>query len=148
MEQSKHKIEEPRPIVIFFQGIPGLGKNTVGNYILTNYPEYQWFLIDQDAFNGNTKKCQQAFNELIKKNSNILLVRNNACEEQYIAYLAYLKDVKYRIIFIYPNEAFNDQKKNLLPICKNAVKNRPEHLLNKLPVEKRVKILYIFISKF
>ncbi len=95
-------------IVIFFQGLQGSGKSTIGAEICSQFeklgklPKY----IEQDDYWGDTLACQGALHHAISSESGpdiILVTRCNANQSQYKKYLDIAHKLPCVVSFVSPN---------------------------------------------
>lgn len=89
-EEFDLSIEPSRKKVIFFQGVPGIGKTTVAEAIKrTSDDPQKWAIVEQDWFYGCGKTCLSWIMFLLKTSpvQNIIISRCNACPKQYMHFL-------------------------------------------------------------
>jgi hypothetical protein len=124
-ETNGYKIrDETKPAyVIFFQGIQGTGKSTLGNYVETNIDKLSVQVIEQDRFYGCTNSTQGFLYHCINNFDGpdvILITRCNANLKQYERYLDICKKLPTVIKFICPNIV----NPLYLSVCLEGVINR------------------------
>ncbi len=150
--QFKVEFHEIPRLVVFFKGIPGLGKSTIGHLLSSqlNHAGYQTLTLEQDDFKGKTagKQCFLKFQDYLKKTQNriILVQRNNANLSQYQGYLDTARDQGCRILIINPAEI---NLKSLLLVCIESVLNRKDHkTFTELKPELRAKLVLTYAVEF
>lgn len=104
---SERKYSDPA-IVIFFQGLQGSGKSTVGAELCTQLSNLgiSTQYIEQDEFWGDTMACQGALYHAIASNSGpkvILVTRCNVNTTQYKRYIDVAQKLPCVISFVSPN---------------------------------------------
>jgi hypothetical protein len=154
LENYKFKLEIksiPR-LVVFFKGIPGLGKSHIGHLLATelNSKGYQTTTLEQDDFKGKTagKQCFMAFCNYLKNKDNriILLQRNNANLSQYQSYLEEARNQGCRILTLVPDEI---RTISLLLTCIEAVLARKGHkTFDLLAPEVKAKLVLTYAIEF
>lgn len=117
--------------VIFFQGIPGLGKTTVA-FSLKGILEARGKTveeIDQDRFKGNRKKFAKALWILFDKDYDYIIIHRNSANAKQYAWIA--KECFARgflTTMFYPSVLYDPEKKDaILATCQAAVKTRGPH---------------------
>lgn len=72
--------------VVFLQALQGSGKTTIARSLCQNKPT--WAFIEQDQFNGDTRKCQEALEELLESGTEVVIIsRCNMNLQHYRKYL-------------------------------------------------------------
>ena len=94
--------KEP-PLVVFMQGISGIGKSTIYKLISDRINVDQ---VEQDVYHGDTKMTQFRLKQLINQNNGnpIIISRNNANNKHYDNYLKIAMENNTKIIFISNND--------------------------------------------
>ena len=97
------------PLVIFFQGIQGLGKSETAHALSLRLiaAGHRPIIIEQDLFWGCTKTTQSAFFHYIAGLDNydiIILSRNNSSTVEYGSYLEIAHSLPSKVIFIAPEQ--------------------------------------------
>ena len=136
-------------LLVIVQGVPGLGKNSIGEKVASMNPK--WKSIDQDSFKGKKsgEMCFRAFKKLLTTDGVdvILLLRNNSNMSQYGKYALFAKENQWKTLALYPNEILTRQT-DLILVCMNTVLGRVNHVFDKLERNLRVKLVLAFYSQF
>ena len=75
-----------RQFVVFLQSLQGSGKTTIARLVCKN--NLNWKEIDQDRFNGDTRKCQEALKKLLESGTEVIIIgRCNINLQHYKKYL-------------------------------------------------------------
>ena len=75
-----------RQTVVFLQALQGSGKTTIARTLCENKPT--WAFIEQDQFNGDTRKCQEALEKLLESGTEVIIIsRCNMNLQHYKKYL-------------------------------------------------------------
>jgi len=124
-------------LVVLWQGMPGLGKNYIGervsDMLCRNGIISQW--MDQDSFvkdHGNKAGAValKHFSDLLGDpfNEVVMVLRNNADESQYRKYINTAKEFDWQIMMLYPSEIVDTtDRARLVATCMSAVINRTDH---------------------
>lgn len=139
-------------LIIFFKGIPGLGKSYIGKLLSEqlNAKGYQTTTLEQDDFKGKTagKQCFLAFCNYLKNKDNriIILQRNNANLSQYQSYLEEARNQGCRILTLAPDEI---NTLSLLVTCIEAVLTRQGHkTFDSLAPAMKAKIVMTYALEY
>lgn len=84
------KVNKPKQLVVFIQALQGTGKSTIAELVCkkARSEENDWKYIEQDQFNGDTKKCQEALKQLLKAGTEVIIIsRCNMNLQHYKNYL-------------------------------------------------------------
>lgn len=84
------KEKKPKQLVLFIQALQGSGKSTIAELVCqkARSEENDWKYIEQDQFNGDTKKCQEALKQLLKAGTEVIIIsRCNMNLQHYKNYL-------------------------------------------------------------
>lgn len=84
------KEEKQKQVVIFIQSSQGSGKSTIANLVCQKAGSLSrnWKYIEQDQFNGDTKKCQEALKQLLEEGTEVIIIsRCNINLQHYKKYL-------------------------------------------------------------
>ena len=72
--------------VVFLQALQGSGKTTIARTLCEN--KSTWEFIEQDQFNGDTRKCQEALKKLLESGTEVIIIsRCNMNLQHYKKYL-------------------------------------------------------------
>ncbi len=72
--------------VVFLQALQGSGKTTIARSVCKN--NTNWEFIEQDQFNGDTRKCQEALKKLLESGREVVIIsRCNMNLQHYKKYL-------------------------------------------------------------
>lgn len=75
-----------RQFVVFLQSLQGSGKTTIAHLLCENNPK--WKFIEQDQFNGDSIKCQEALKILLESGTEVVVIsRCNMNLQHYKKYL-------------------------------------------------------------
>lgn len=75
-----------RQVSVFLQALQGSGKTTIARSVCKNNPN--WEFVEQDQFNGNTRKCQEALKKLLESGTEVVIIsRCNMNLQHYKKYL-------------------------------------------------------------
>ena len=142
-------------ILVLVQGLPGLGKTAVGDYITGFRPTPGVATLEQDRFNGNTEKCQAALREQLADPQlhTIFLMRNNANVKQYAAYASLAKRANWRVLAVMPSELTDGRDSqaagHLFTVCQETILTRKGHPgFDALPPSRRKGVLKMFYNQF
>jgi len=139
-------------IVVFMQGVPGLGKNTISRPVETLLREVSvnCISIDQDSFismygKNAGKACLKKFNEFLacKQYKVILVLRNNAEPKQYNTYVSNAMSAGWKTLIL---KVADPLEATLFNVCAESVLLRSGHVFDSMVKEERVRILACFFS--
>lgn len=72
--------------VVFLQALQGSGKTTIARSVCKN--NLNWEFVEQDQFNGDTRKCQEALKKLLESETEVVIIsRCNMNLQHYRKYL-------------------------------------------------------------
>ena len=144
-------------ILVVLQGIPGLGKNTVGELAVAEMnrnPTYHPGLVpgqspdsvppvaaclDQDRFaragyppRQTGAMCRAELERLLVQPhlAYLFLMRNNANPDQYKSYVRLARDYGWKTLGVVPREMTTPAVDRLVQICHQAVTDRTDHPMN------------------
>jgi hypothetical protein len=165
----EYKLELPdkkaNGLLVFAQGVPGLGKNYVGEFVKKDLltKGVKTALVDQDMFIKTTHtnnpakakttasadksgvECRNFVYDLMEKKSVevILLQRNNATKNQYDDIAKKAQSLGWKTI-LYEPQNYTDPK--FILTCASSVLTRTGHSFDSLPAIKRLEIMVMFIN--
>ena len=140
-------------LLVLFQGIPGIGKTTLAEWI----KQHSWACetLEQDTFKGNSAACLGALSKMLAGDARvILLARNNGNIKEYSKYIRAACEAGWKTLVVTPSELTDDvapnHKGELLKICEESVKTRTGHLTitDDIKPESKVRIVRSRLSKF
>ena len=136
-------------LLVIIQGIPGLGKNTIGEKVASG--NKNWISIDQDSFKGKKagELCLKFFKDALKKDKYdvVLLLRNNSNMSHYGKYALFAKEMYWKTLVLYPTEIIS-KPNDLILVCMDTVVHRLKHVFDKLDKNKRMALVIAFYSQF
>lgn len=149
-EDTTFKITFENKLVVILQGIPGIGKNAIADY-LAKILRKRVSVLDQDRYahlgkKVASQKCRDVFKELLGSGDYdvIILARNNAITFQYTTYLDMAQDALWKTVVVRPEEVDTSHRDELIAVCIQSVLERDDHpTMNGTP-EKRLEIVSLF----
>ena len=149
LEEASEQYISKNKLLVIVQGIPGLGKNSIGEAVASLNPK--WVSIDQDSFKGKKagELCFKRFKSLITSDAYdvVLLLRNNSNMSHYGKYALFAKEQHWKTVALYPKEIISNPAK-LIATCMNTVVHRTSHVFDKLDNATRIKLVLVFYSQF
>ena len=148
------KIQHKNCLAVILQGIPGIGKNTVADWVAQNLTGLRVIVLDQDTFTSKVgrkkagKACLNEWKMLINTGDYdvVILARNNAAPCQYNTYADVANEALWKTIVVRPEELdtrFNEQ----VAVCIESVMTRSEHpTMGNCTPEKKMEILAMFAN--
>ena len=113
-----------RKLTIFLQGLQGNGKTTIAK-TLCRHPN--WEYIEQDQYEGDTRKCQQALIGLLKSDTQVVIIsRCNINYQQYRKYLEISLDYGEVLFLNFTDTQYNSKTSLMLARSIAGVINRSE----------------------
>ena len=141
--------------LIIFQGIPGIGKSYLGKQLAIRLKDLGVAILEQDQFSGKKSgsKCLNALEGMLRNPAKkvILLLRNNACPQQYQKYVDKAKRHSWEVDIILPNELHYTHPHNnhLLTLCMKSVLDRETHpKFDVLDMDKRLAVVMSFWGEY
>lgn len=163
----------PNRLLVVMQGIPGIGKNTVGEAAATQLNRGRRpddpvaTTLDQDRFlvepyklpqRRTGPRCLEELEGLMTDPSYaslqyIFLMRNNANPSQYSAYTRLARDCGWKTLAVTPTELLKPngpESDALVKICTEAVASRTDHPMNVLTPDpkSRQQVVDFFRGSF
>ena len=95
------KENKPKQVVVFIQALQGSGKSTIAELVCQK-ARYDWKYIEQDQFNGDTKKCQEALKQLLETGTEVIIIsRCNMNLQHYKNYLELVLKYCHAVLLIF-----------------------------------------------
>jgi hypothetical protein len=143
-------------LVVIVQGIPGLGKTTVGNLASDQLGEESVTLEQDTYWQYKTRakaKCLEQMELYLAdpRLSYVWILRNNSQVNQYRDFVRLARDYGWKVLVLVPRELAypNAAREILLRVCRDTVTTRTGHIsFDSLPTEKRIAIVNSFNKTF